>query len=116
MLAPNMPSGPQKGRVVTLVTVYAHHDFAPASDMAGAFHCGSHCCNTRRCQLDTRRAFHSLRPVGLERTTVRLPKKIGTRIDAVLQGKEKRSDLIRRGILREIERREAEKGPKKKSR
>jgi len=63
MLAPNMPSGPQKGRVVTLVTVYAHHDFAPASDMAGAFHCGSHCCNTRRCQLDSRRAFHSLRPV-----------------------------------------------------
>jgi len=55
-------------------------------------------------------------PLGLERTTVRLPKKIGTRIDAVLQGKEKRSDLIRRGILREIERREAEKVPKKKSR
>ena len=53
-------------------------------------------------------------PVGLEMTTIRLPKRIGGRIDAVLQGKEKRSDLIRSAIERELQRREAEKKKKPK--
>lgn len=52
-------------------------------------------------------------PLGVEKTTVRLPKKIGARIDAVLHGREKRADVIRQGLLREIERREAEKGKKR---
>jgi Arc/MetJ-type ribon-helix-helix transcriptional regulator len=48
-------------------------------------------------------------PLGVEKTTVRLPKRIGARIDAVLRGREKRSDVIRQGLMRELERREAEK-------
>jgi hypothetical protein len=38
--------------------------------------------------------------------TVRLPIGIGPRIDLVLDKKEKRADLIRQGVMREIERRE----------
>jgi metal-responsive CopG/Arc/MetJ family transcriptional regulator len=39
-------------------------------------------------------------------TTIRLPKRMGGRIDAVLQGKEKRSDLIRSAVEHELQRRE----------
>jgi metal-responsive CopG/Arc/MetJ family transcriptional regulator len=46
-------------------------------------------------------------PLGLEMTTIRLPKSMGSRIDAVLVGREKRSALIRFAIERELERREA---------
>ena len=45
-------------------------------------------------------------PLGLVMTTIRLPKRMGGRIDAVLQGKEKRSDLIRSAIEQELRRRE----------
>ena len=48
-------------------------------------------------------------PRGLIRTTVWLPEWIGERLDAVLKGKEKRADVIRQGVLRELARREAEK-------
>jgi metal-responsive CopG/Arc/MetJ family transcriptional regulator len=41
-------------------------------------------------------------------TTIRSPKSMGSRIDAVLVGKQKRSALIRLAIDRELERREAE--------
>ena len=51
-------------------------------------------------------------PLGLVMTTIRLPKRMGGRIDAVLRGKEKRSDLIRSAIERELQRRE--KDTKKK--
>jgi metal-responsive CopG/Arc/MetJ family transcriptional regulator len=53
-------------------------------------------------------------PLGLVMTTIRLPKRIGGRIDAVLQGKEKRSDLIRAAIERELQRRESEAKGKKR--
>jgi len=48
--------------------------------------------------------------------TVRLPNRIGARIDAVLKGKEKRADVIRQGLLRELERREAARPTKPKRR
>ena len=53
-------------------------------------------------------------PLGLVMTTIRLPKRIGSRIDAVLQGKEKRSDLIRAAIEQELQRREADLKRKRK--
>jgi len=45
-------------------------------------------------------------PLGLVMTTIRLPKRMGGRIDAVLRDKEKRSDLIRSAIEHELQRRE----------
>jgi metal-responsive CopG/Arc/MetJ family transcriptional regulator len=52
-------------------------------------------------------------PLGLEVTTIRLPKRIGARIDAIM-GKEKgRSIFIRQAIERELIRREAEKPTKR---
>lgn len=43
-------------------------------------------------------------------TVVRLPDDMPERIDAVLEAKEKRADLIREAIDREIKRREKSKG------
>ena len=51
---------------------------------------------------------HGPAPASI-RTTVWLPGWIGKRLDAVLQDKEKRADVIRQGVLRELARREAEK-------
>jgi hypothetical protein len=45
-------------------------------------------------------------PRGLIRTTVWLPEWLGKRLDAVLEGKEKRADVIRAAIERELQRRE----------
>ena len=53
-------------------------------------------------------------PRGLIRTTVWLPEWIGKRLDAVLVGKEKRADVIRRGVLRELAVREALKKKRSK--
>ena len=55
-------------------------------------------------------------PRGFIRTSIWLPERIGRRIDAVLEGKEKRADVIRQGLVRELERREAESAKKKPGR
>jgi metal-responsive CopG/Arc/MetJ family transcriptional regulator len=47
--------------------------------------------------------------LGLKRTNVHLPKRLGARIASLLQGKEKQAEFIRTAIAHEIERREAEK-------
>ena len=48
-------------------------------------------------------------PLGLARTTIHLPKRIGVRIAAVLRDREKQAAFIREAIEHEIQRREAEK-------
>ncbi len=48
--------------------------------------------------------------MNLKATVVRLPQGADDRIDAVLEDKEKRSDLIREAVEREIKRRERSRG------
>ena len=48
-------------------------------------------------------------PLGLIRTNIHLPKRIGERIARVLKDKEKQAAFIRTAIEHEIQRREAEK-------
>jgi metal-responsive CopG/Arc/MetJ family transcriptional regulator len=57
-------------------------------------------------------------PLGLKMVAIRLPKRIGERIDAVLREKENRSHFIREAIEEKVERRERElpKAKPKKSR
>jgi metal-responsive CopG/Arc/MetJ family transcriptional regulator len=58
--------------------------------------------------MQARRGYHSgmgRPPLGLKKVVVRLPLGIGRRIDAVLRGKETRSELIRAAIETEIAKR-----------
>lgn len=52
-------------------------------------------------------------PLNVKATVVRLGEGVPERIDAVLKPKEKRADLIREAIERELKRREAKARPKK---
>lgn len=48
--------------------------------------------------------------MNVKATVVRLPNGMDDRIDAVLEPKEKRADLIREAVEREIKRRERKQG------
>lgn len=49
-------------------------------------------------------------PMNIKPMLVRLPNGMDDRIDAVLEPKEKRADLIREAVEREIKRRERKRG------
>lgn len=53
-------------------------------------------------------------PMNVKPTVVRLGEGVPERIDAVLEPKEKRADLIRQAVDRELDRREKAKKPSKR--